>query len=90
MKLERSFSESISAATALYSSSTEEHRPAARFTTTFAIGPIYAASSLLTESRTDGSSALLLNCGVFVPGLPDGGVPDGVLAPSEGETRAPG
>ena len=39
-KRERSLSESISPATALYNSSTEEQRSAARFTTTLAIGPI--------------------------------------------------
>src|ERR1017187_2456286 len=89
MKLERSFSESISAATTLYSSSTEEQRPAARFTTTLAIGPMKAASSRLTESRIDGSSELFEDFGVAGPGLLTGD-PDGGLTPSEGEDDALG
>ena len=54
----------ISIATAPYRSSTEEQRSAARFTTNFAIGPMKAASSLLTESKTEGSSTLRLGFGV--------------------------
>src|SRR5271166_3472620 len=58
MKLARASSQSISAATVLYSSSTQPQRWAARFTNTFAMGPIKLASSLLTESRRAGSREL--------------------------------
>src|SRR5208337_346490 len=88
-KLDRSFSELISTATAPYKSSTEEQRSAARFTTTLAMGPIKTASSLLTESSSTGSN-------LFVPGPPEPdlvlptGEPIGVFAGSDGDPPYPG
>src|SRR5271165_4663134 len=55
---DRSFSVAISPATIEYNSSTDEQRSAARFTTTLAMGPIYAANSRLTESRSADCSLL--------------------------------